>query len=146
MESNRRRFCPEGSAGWAQRMSGRLGNVAVGAASCRGFASRRAVCTLPILGPGPDTRKSLEVSSYSLSDSGISLQIRPKASEKTRRMQNLPRNRIANEVPFLANPTLELRPDLPLPYSGQFSPSIRRTDRDLRSDFGWWRVFAGCPR
>jgi len=28
-------------------------------------------------------------------------------------MQNLPRNRIGNEVPFLANPTLELRHDLP---------------------------------
>src|SRR6266849_4639096 len=90
-------------------MGRRLGSVAsaaVGAASCRGFASRRAVCALPILGAGRDTRKSLEVSSYRLSDSGISLQIRPKASEKTRRMQNLPRNRIGDEAPFLANPTL----------------------------------------
>src|SRR6202158_2496804 len=95
-------------------MSGKLGSVVVGAASCRGFASRRAVCTLPILGAGPDTRKSLEVSSYRLSDSGISLQIRTKASEKTRRRQNLPRNRIGNELPFLANPTLELRHDLRL--------------------------------
>src|SRR6266481_3969815 len=106
-------------------MSGRLGSVAVGAASCRGFASRRAVCTFPILGAGPDTRKSLEVSSYRLSDSGISLQIRPKASDKTRRIQNLPRNRIGNDVPFLANPTLELRHDLRLAYAAQFSPSIR---------------------
>src|SRR6267142_5035037 len=106
-------------------MSGRLGSVAVGGASFRGSASRRAVCTLPILGAGLDTRKSLEVSSYRPSDSGISLQIRPKASEKTRRRQNLPRNRIGDVVPFLANPTLELRHDLPLPYSAQFSPSIR---------------------
>src|SRR6266403_6161068 len=101
-------------------MGRRLGSVAsaaVGAASCRRFASRRAVCTLPILGAGPDTRKSLEVSSYSPSDSGISLQIRPKVSEKTRRMQNLPRDRIGNELPFLANPTLELRHDLRLLYS-----------------------------
>src|SRR6266446_3205156 len=89
-------------------MGERLGSVAsaaVGAASCRGFASRRAACTLPILAAAADTRKSLEVSSYRLSDSGISLQIRPKASEMTRRMQNLPSNRIGNE-PFLANPTL----------------------------------------
>src|SRR6266436_2010491 len=107
-------------------MGRRLGSVAsaaVGAASCRRFASRRAVCTLPILGAGPDTRKSLEVSSHRLSDSGISLQTRPKASEKTRRMQNLP-NRIGNEVPFLANPILELRHKLPSQYSAQFSPSI----------------------
>jgi hypothetical protein len=124
MESNRRRSGPEGSAGCLQGMSGRLEGVTVGAASCRGFASRRAVCTLPILGPGSDTRKSLEVSSYSLSDSGISLQIRPKASEKTRRRQNLPRNRIGNELPFLANPTLQLRRDLRKQYSAQFSPSI----------------------
>src|SRR6267142_5159740 len=55
-------------------MSGRLGSVAVGGASFRGSASRRAVCTLPILGAGLDTRKSLEVSSYRPSDSGISLQ------------------------------------------------------------------------
>src|SRR4029077_5717867 len=98
-------------------MGRRLGSVtsaAVGAASCRRFASRRAVCTLPILGAGWDTRKSLEVSSYRLSDSGISLQIRPKASERTRRMQNLLKNRIGNELPFPANPTLELRHDLPI--------------------------------
>src|SRR5467141_314700 len=105
-------------------MGERLGSVAVGAASCRGFASRRAPCPHPNFAR-PDTRKSLEVSSYRLSDSGISLQIRPKASEKTRRMQNLPRNRIGNQVPFLANPTLELRHDLRLLYSAQFSPSIR---------------------
>src|SRR6266478_3501377 len=98
---------------------GSVASVAVGAASCRGFASRRAACTLPILGARPDARKSLEVSSYRLSDSGISLQIRPKASEKTRRMQNLPRNRIGNQVPSLANPTLELRHD--------FAPNILRT-------------------
>src|SRR6266481_8208447 len=100
-------------------MSGRVGSVAsvaVGAASCRAFASRRAACTLPIMAAGADTRKSLEVSSYRLSDSGISLQMRPKASEKTRRMQNLPSNRIGNE-PFLANPTLKLRHDLALQYS-----------------------------
>jgi len=95
---------------------GRLGSVAVGAASRPGFTSRGAACTLAILGAGPDARKSLEVSSYRLSDSGISLQMRPKASEKTRRMQNLPSNRIGNE-PFLANPTLKLRHDLALQYS-----------------------------
>src|SRR5467141_2911509 len=104
-------------------MSGKLGSVAVGAASCRGFASRRAACTLPILGAGPDTKKSLEVSSYRLSDSGISLQIRPKASEETRRIENL-LNRIGNKVPFLASPTLELSHYLPLQYSAQFSPSM----------------------
>src|SRR5467141_2129075 len=103
-------------------MGERLGSVAVGAASCRGFASRRAACTLP-LGAGPDTRKSLEVSSYRLSDSGISLQIRPKASEETRRIENL-LNRIGNKVPFLASPTLELSHYLPLQYSAQFSPSM----------------------
>ena len=89
-----------------------MASAAVGAASRRSFASRRAVCTLPILGAALDTRKSLEVSSYKLSDSGISLQIKPKASVETRRMQNLRRNRIRNELPFLANPTLELRHDL----------------------------------
>jgi len=88
-----------------------VASAAVGAASRRRFGSRRAVCTLPILGPGPDTRKSLEVSSYRLNDSGISLQNRPRTSEKTSSMQNLP-NRIGNEVPFLANPTLKLRHDL----------------------------------
>src|SRR5258708_5346318 len=104
-------------------MSGRPGSVAVGGASFRGSASRRAVCTLPILGAGLDTRKSLEVSSYRPSDSGISLQTRPKASEKTRRMQNLP-NRIGSEGPFLTNPILKLRHKLLSQYSAQFSPSI----------------------
>jgi hypothetical protein len=129
-------------------MGGRLGSVAVGAASCRGFASRRAACTLPILAAGADTRKSLEASSYRPSDSGISLQIRPKASEKTRRMQNLPRNRIGNELPFLANPTLELRHDLRLQYSAQFSPSIRMLARnEYASVFGgdvWCRRVTAC--
>src|ERR1700732_4773570 len=99
------------------RRLGSVANAAVGAASCRRFASRRAGCTLPILGAGADKRKTLEVSSYSPSDSGISLQIRPKVSEKTRRMQNLRRNRIGNELPFLANPILELRHYFRLLYS-----------------------------
>src|SRR6267143_2361815 len=125
-------------------MGERLGSVAVGAASCRGFASRRAACTLPIFAR-PDTRKSLEVSSYRLSDSGISLQIRPKASEKTRRMQNLPRNPIGSELPFLANPTSRTE--------ARFAATILRTilsvnknlrtNRDLR--FGFWMVRVHIP-
>ena len=126
-------------------MGRRLGSVAAGAASCRGSASRRAVCTLAILGAGRDTRKSFEVSSYRLSDSGISLQIRPKASEKTRRMQNLPRNRIGNELPFLANPTLELSHDLRVTILRTILSvnSNLRTNGDLRS--GFWMVRVPIP-
>jgi len=112
-----------------------VASAAVGAASRRRFASRRAVCTLPIWGAEPDTRKSLEVSSFRLSDSGISLQNRPKASEKTKRMQNLP-NRMGNEVPFLA--TSKLGPDFRLKYSAMFSPSIETCGRmiyDFKSRF-----------
>jgi hypothetical protein len=110
-------------------MGGRLGSVAVGVASCRGFGFRRAVRTLSSLSAGLDTRKSLEVSSCRLSDSGISLQIRPKANEKTRRMQNLPRNRIGNQIPFLANPTLKLSHGLRLLYSAQ----ILSVNKNLRT-------------
>src|SRR6267142_5159741 len=106
-------------------MSGRLGSVAVGAHPSE---------DLPLGGPSAlfqswaqdwirENRWKYRRTGRAIQ--GFRYKIRPKASEKTRRRQNLPRNRIGDVVPFLANPTLELRHDLPLPYSAQFSPSIR---------------------
>ena len=44
-------------------------------------------------------------------------------------MQNLPRNRIGNQIPFLANPTLKLSHSLRLLYSAQ----ILSVNKNLRT-------------
>jgi|ERR1700674_710200 hypothetical protein len=117
MESNRRRSSPEGSADWGQEMTRWLGNAATGVAPCPGFASWRAVCALSVLNAGVDVTISLEVSSDRLSDSGTSLQIRPKVNKKTKSRQNLPGNRISllttkrstrSRGPQLARPSEQL--------------------------------------
>jgi hypothetical protein len=61
-------------------------------------------------------------------------------------MQNLRRNRIGNQVPFLANPTLELRHDLRLLYSAQFSPSIKWASRAFFASANLKTASAGYPQ
>src|SRR5215472_8465890 len=99
MDSNRSSSGPEGTTGSAEGVIARV-RIAKSATALPGREAK-TWCTIvaaPSLGPQGDAVKSLEASSQRLSISGISLQTRPKARQKTNNRENFLRERITANV------------------------------------------------
>src|SRR5579863_3223771 len=89
MDSNRNSSGPEVTAGWAEGTSARARSAKSPTEQpWRAAKIWCAIATTASLGPEGDPTKSLEVSSRRLSVSGISLQTRERAREKSNRIEN----------------------------------------------------------
>src|SRR6516165_10757129 len=95
MDSNRSSSGPEGTTGSAEGVIA-IVRIAKSATELPGREAKTwcTIVTAPSLGPQGDATKSLEASSQRLSISGISLQTRPKARQKSNKKENSLRERI----------------------------------------------------
>ena len=99
MDSNRSSSGPEGTTGSAEIIARLRNATSATELPQREIKTWCVIATASSLLPESDPTKSLEASSQRFNVSGISLQTRPKATQRSKRIQNFLTDRISAKVP-----------------------------------------------